>query len=307
MASDPARPAIGDPSDELVRTVSGDGDVSVRALVATGLVREASTRHAAARTASSALGRTLMGALLLSAGAKDRDERVQVQLRGSGPLGVLLAIADGAGRVRGYVGNPAADPPPRAGKPDVAAAIGRGVVTVVRSHPRWKTPQTGIVPITAGEIARDLTHYLAESEQKPSALSLGVYLDRAGRVEAAGGFLVQALPGARDAVLARVEANVQALPGVSRLVRDGLGADGLVDLVLAGVGVGARQRGTPRFHCPCSRERVLRGVALLGSEELHAIAREAEPVEVVCEFCGERRSVDPAEVLSLLETRGGVA
>lgn len=292
-----------DAHDVLVRTLSADGSVAVRALVGTELVSDAVTRHHLAPTAASALGRLLMGAVLLAGAAKD-EETVQVQLRGDGPLGPTLAIADGAGHVRGYVSNPAADPPLREGKLDVAGAVGQGVLTVVRTRRGWKEPQTGIVPIVAGEVARDLAHYLSESEQTPAAVALGVFVGPDGTVDSAGGYLVQALPGADDAVLARIERNVRSLAGASRLVHEGVDADGIVDLLLEGVGGRARRRSTPRFHCPCSRERVLRSVALLGQAELRDIAREDEPLEVICEFCGERYEVAASEVLALLAPGG---
>jgi molecular chaperone Hsp33 len=296
-------PPSARPPDELVRTVSADGGIALRSLVGTALVTDAVTRHHMAPTAASALGRLLMGALLLAGGAKD-EETVQIHLRGDGPLGPTLAIADSAARVRGYAGDPGADPPLRAGRLDVAGAVGQGVLTVVRTRRGWKEPQTGIVPIVAGEVARDLAHYLAESEQTPSAVALGVVVGAGGSIEAAAGYLVQALPGADDAALARAEANLLDMEGASRLVREGLGADGLLDRLLDGVGGRERHRTRPRFECPCSRERVLRSVALLGQPELREIARSGEPLEVICEFCATRYEVVASDVLALLAPEG---
>jgi len=172
--------------DELVRTLSREGGISVRALVATELVADAARRHATAPTATAALGRTLMGAILLATGAKD-DETLQIQVRGSGELGTVMAIADAGGRVRGYAANPTTHLPPRAGKLDVGGAVGPGVLAVVRYHPSWREPYSGIVPLVSGEIAEDLAHYLLESEQTPSALALGVYVGVDGTPEAAWG------------------------------------------------------------------------------------------------------------------------
>lgn len=286
-------------SDLLVRTVSADGGVSVRALCGTELVREAARRHGTRPTATNALGRALMGAVLLASGQAE-DETAQIQFRGDGPLGAVTAIADGRGRVRGFVSHPALDLPPRGGRPDVAGAIGRGVLAVVRFRPGWREPYSGLVPIQTGEIASDLAHYLAGSEQKPSAVALGLALGAGGEVAAAGGFLVQALPGADDETVARVETVVRGLPPVSELLGEGLGAGDLAELILAGVGARALHASEPRFSCPCTRERVLHAMVLLGHEELREIARERETLETHCRFCGERYLLSPEEVGSIV-------
>ena len=285
-------------SDLLVRALSADGGVSVRALCGTALVREAALRHGTRPTATNALGRVLMGAVLLASGQAD-DETAQIQFRGDGPLGAATAIADGRGRVRGFVSHPELDLPPRGGRPDVAGAIGRGVLAVVRFRPGWREPYSGLVPIETGEIASDLAHYLAGSEQKPSAVALGVVLDAAGQVTAAGGFLVQALPGADDETVARVETTVRGLARVSELLHEGLGADDLAERILAGVGMGARHASEPRFTCPCTRERVLHAMVLLGREELREIQRQRETLETHCRFCGERYLLSAEELVSL--------
>jgi molecular chaperone Hsp33 len=286
-------------SDELVRTLSDAGGIAVRALVGTELVSEATRRHGTAPTASAVLGRTLMGAVLLAAGGK-HGETVQVQLRGDGPAGTVLAIADERGRVRGTVANPAAHPPHPDGQLDVQGAVGRGVLTVVRHREGRSQPYSGIVPLVSGSVAKDLTHYLAESEQTRSATGLGVFLAPEGSVESAAGFLVQALPDAGEDEVARAEANVEALPGPGELVRDGVDADGLVDRLLDGLGSRHRQRDRPVFHCGCGLDRVLRAVAMLGREELEEAAAGDAPLEVRCRFCAETYRVSPRELQSLL-------
>ncbi|MGH9888733.1 MAG: Hsp33 family molecular chaperone HslO [bacterium] len=284
---------------ELVRTVSADGGLSVRVIVATELVAEAARRHVTAPTASAALGRALMGAVLIAASAKD-EETVQLQFRGDGPLGQLTVIADNAGRVRGYVADPSAHPPARGGKLDVGAAVGKGILAVVRYQPSWREPYTGIVPIVSGEIAEDLSHYLAESEQTPSALAVGVFVASDHGVEAAGGYLVQALPGADESVLTQLERTVHALPSPTELVRAGLSADGIVDRLLEGIGSRARQRSRPEFYCACDVERIRRAVSLLGRAETRAIAESRERLQVRCEFCATEYVLEPDEVGALL-------
>jgi len=291
--------AAAEPTDdELVSATSFDGSVAIRTLIATQLVAEAALRHDAAPTAADAFGRTLMGAVLL-ASMKKGNETVQVQFRGDGPLGTVMAIADPQGRVRGVVERPHIDPPLRAGRHDVAAAVGRGVLAVVRHRPGWREPYSGLVPIETGEVARDLTQYLLDSEQTHSAVGLGVSIDRDGCVTAAGGFLVQALPGASDEVLEQIEANVQALPGSAELVQSGVRGDELADRLLVGVGSSVHERSEPRFHCPCTRERARATIALLGRDEVHEIVRNGESQEVRCEFCCERYVLTPDELGSI--------
>jgi molecular chaperone Hsp33 len=239
-----------------------------------------------------------MGALLLAAGTEE-GETVQIQLRGDGELGPVTAIADGAGDVRGYVHNPAAHPPPRAGKLDVGHAVGKGLLAVVRYNPTWREPYSGIVPIVSGEIAEDLAHYLSESEQTPSAVALGVFVGSRGDVEAAGGYLVQALPEASEESLARLEATVRELPSPTELLRAGLSSDDILARLLEGVGGRELQRGVPRFHCACSVERIRRAVVLLGREEARDVVESGEDLRVRCEFCATAYSLSPDEVGAL--------
>jgi molecular chaperone Hsp33 len=284
---------------ELVRTVSADGGLSVRALVATPLVAEAAARHGTAPTASAALGRALMGAVLVASGAQD-GETLQLQFRGDGPLGQVTVISDHLGRVRGYVRDPSAHPPSRNGKLDVAAAVGSGILAVVRYHPAWREPYTGIVPIVSGEIAEDIAHYLVTSEQMPSALAAGVFVESDGSIAAAGGYLVQTLPGVDEGVLELLERTIKNLAPPTALIRSGMCADDLLDALLADLGGRARQRSAPVFHCSCNADKIRRAVSLLGRDETRAIARERETVEVRCEFCATRYELAPDEVGSLI-------
>jgi len=285
--------------DELVRTLSPDASVSVRVLSATNLVREAVRRHSTSPAASVALGRALMGGLLLASEAQD-GERVQIAVKGDGPLGNLLVTADADGAVRGYVQHPAADAPLRGDELGVAEGIGLGQLSVERNHPSWKRPYHGIVPLVTGEIAQDLAHYLLESEQKPSAVALGVYLGRDGGVEAAGGYLVQSLPGASDSALADLEARVSGTLHPSEMVHSGVSAESILGRLLEGVGAGELFRIEPRFECPCSVERVRNAATLLGRDELRDAAQKGELLEVRCAFCADVYNLEPDEVFALI-------
>jgi molecular chaperone Hsp33 len=283
--------------DRLVRTISREGGIAVRAIVGTQLVAEAAGRHDTSPTATAALGRTLLGALLLAAGGK-AGETVQIQFRGNGPLRGVVALADDAGHARGYVVMPHADPPRVDGALDVHSAIGAGVLTVVRQRP-GKPPYTGVVQILYGTIARDLTHYLAESEQSQTAVGLGVQEGATERVAAAAGFLVHALPGASDDEIRRAEQNVQiACP--SEFVAHGGDAHALVAQLLDGLGHRELVESDVAFRCNCGAGRVAAAVRLLGDDELARAVQDGETLEVRCEFCATRYALAPDELRALL-------
>jgi molecular chaperone Hsp33 len=283
--------------DRLVRTVSREGGIAVRAIVGTQLVTEAARRHQTSPTATTALGRTLLGALLLAAGGKG-GESVQIQFRGDGPLRGVVALADDSGHARGYVVRPRAHPPRVDGELDVHNAVGAGVLTVVRQRP-GQQPYTGVVQIVSGTIAQDLTHYLAESEQSRTAVALGVQEGGGEGVAAAAGFLVHALPGASAEETRRAEQNVRATSLPSELVAGGCDAGGLTERLLDGLGVRERTESDVGFHCGCDAERVAAAVRLLGAEEIARSARAGEVLEVRCQFCAEGYTLGPDALRAL--------
>ena len=290
--------------DLLLRALSGDGTLGVRALSAVGLVREAAARQGASALAGAALGRALLGGVLLGAGGKD-GETVELRLRGDGPLRSVLALADSEGRARGTVGNPRAELPLRDGRLDLERGLGAGELAVTRLRPGLLRPYTGVVPIVSGGVAKDLAFYLTESEQTPSAVGLGVLHADDGQIDAAGGFVVQALPGASEESVARAERNVSALGRPAELLRTGVGVHGLVERLLDGLGGRLLDERVPVFHCGCDAERALRAAALLGRADLDDAIAEGGPLDVRCDFCGDRYAIDPGEALALLRSASG--
>eukprot|EP00850_Spirogloea_muscicola_P024211 SM000485S16495 [mRNA] locus=s485:6689:8442:- [translate_table: standard] len=232
-----------------------------------------------------------MGTLLMGA-FKGDGESVQVVINGRGELGQLTAVADTRGNVKGFAANPACDPPLKpTGKLDVGGAVGPGVVTVVRSHASWKEPYTGMVAVQSGEVAEDLAHYMVDSEQTNTALGLGVSINKAGLVRAAGGFMVQVLPNCSEETLSHLEANIGALPSVSVLA-ERESARSLVELVLAGIGTGPFTDAIEPQFGPCSvenlRPRMLRAIGSLGADDVRTLLDEqGGTIEVRCEFCAE--------------------
>jgi molecular chaperone Hsp33 len=311
MDPDPTGPADRDtPGSEpgvlpahLVRTLTRGGGVAIRTIIGSNLIAEAMARRDMAPTAANALGRALMGTVLIAVGPAGEDgdegESVQLQLRGDGPIGNVLVISDALGRVRGTVERPEANNALADGSPDVARAVGMGTLTVVRHRRKWREPYTGAVPLVSGEIAQDLTLYLTESEQTPSAMGLGVAMADDESAVVAAGFLVQILPDATPAEINQVEENVRSLPPLSQLALCDTDCDELIDLLSSGLGTRARTSASPVFWCPCTRERALRTLSLLERDELQEIIDENLSQEVCCHFCSRAYQISPDEVRSL--------
>ena len=216
-------------------------------------------------------------------------------------MGSVLAISDARGRVRGTVAQPATDLSLADGSPDVARAIGLGTLTVVRHRPGWREPYTGIVPLTSGEIAQDITLYLSESEQTPSAMGLGVAMANDETAVVAAGFLLQRLPGASESEIAQAETNVRNMPSLSDLSLSGTDGDEILDLLLAGLGSRARTRSEPIFYCPCTRARALATLQMLEPAELEELVNAGQSQEVCCHFCAQAYTLSPDEIASLLK------
>lgn len=285
--------------DRAVRAVADGGHVLALAASTARLCEAARRRHDAWPTAAAALGRALTAAALLALPLKQGGS-VTVRIRGDGPIGGLLAVATPEGEVRGYPGNAHVDLPPRPdGKLDVGGAVGRrGVLTVSRDL-GLRQPYSGSAPLVSGEIAEDLTHYLARSEQVPSLVALGVLVGRGGRVRAAGGLLVQLLPGAPPQLAARIEDNVARVGAVSRRIDEGGTPEDLAREALDGLAVRFVQHVPLRFRCRCGRRRVAAALAGLPTDEVRAMRLEDGGAEVVCRFCGRRYAFTAEDLLAV--------
>ncbi|KAH9314295.1 hypothetical protein KI387_022922, partial [Taxus chinensis] len=227
--------------------------------------------------AAAALGRALIGTLLLGA-VKDDAETVQVHFAGNGPLGQITTIASGRGLVKGFVGNPLCDLPLSANQmTNVGAAVGSGLMSVVRNHSNWAQPYTGSIPIFSGEIAEDFAHYLAESEQMKTAIGIGVTFTRKASVQSAHGFLVQILPFCSEETILKLEENIKKMPSLSDTTVD-RSAYSIIENILMDIGIGDTYNlGSPMYG-PCNpkdlKDRMLRAVASLGSEDIKRLLQE---------------------------------
>ncbi|MEH2288058.1 Hsp33 family molecular chaperone HslO [Nostoc sp.] len=275
-------------ADQLIRAIAAEGGIRAVGAIATRLTEEARQRHKLSYVATAALGRTMTAGLLMASSMKRTGSRVNVRIKGDGPLGGILVDAGLDGTVRGYVGNPSVELPPNAkGKLDVGGAVGSGYLYVVRDIGRGY-PYSSTVELVSGEIGDDVAHYLVNSEQTPSALVLGVFVEPAG-VTAAGGLLVQVLPkAARDeALVETLESRVASLAGFTPLLQAGKTLPEIFSDLLGDMGLEIfSERQMLRFHCGCSFDRVLGALKILGEAELQDMIIKDDGAEATCDFCG---------------------
>ncbi|HEY8394057.1 MAG TPA: Hsp33 family molecular chaperone HslO [Thermaerobacter sp.] len=285
--------------DYLVRAIAGDGLIQALACRTTGVVEEARRRHDTWPTATAALGRVLTATALLAAQLKDGGS-ITIRVAGSGPLGAIVATGEPDGSVRGYVRHPHVDLPLRPdGKLDVGGAVGLPGFLHVTRDLGLGHPYTGSVPLVTGEIGDDLTAFLARSDQTPAVVALGVLVGPGGDVRAAGGFVLQLLPGYEEKWAERLEANIQNLSGISRRIEAGLTPEEMVWRGLEGFSPRILDRQPVRFYCHCNMERVERALVSLGPEELADMLREDGGAEVRCHFCGQIYHLDGADLARL--------
>ena len=285
--------------DYWIRSVTDDSTVRAMAAVTTSTVEHARRRHRTSPTATAALGRMLTGAGLLGAALK-RGQTVMVRIQGDGPLGGALVMSDAVGNVRGYVANPEAHLPLTArGKLDVGGAVGRGTLHVTLDL-GLRVPYHGSVPLVSGEIAEDFASYLVVSHQIPSVVALGVLVAPTEQVMAAGGLIVQVMPGADERVVEYLEQRAQLLPAVTAMISKGETPEEMVDAVLGTIVSRVVERGPVRFRCRCSRQKVQQVLISLGATELREILAEQGQVEVHCNFCNARYVFGDADVEGLI-------
>ena len=287
-------------SDILLRAIARDAGIQISAAVTTGLVERARQIHNTTPVATAALGRTLTATAIMGRQLKVDDGSVIVQVKGNGPLGAIVCVGDADGYVRGYLQNPSADLPLRPdGKLAVGAGVGRGYLMVIKDI-GLKDPITGTVALVNGEIAEDLTRYFAESEQIPSACALGVLVDTDCTVKCAGGWLVQLMPGVKDADIDRLEANLAKLEPMTTMLDKGMSLEEIVQAVLDGFAVDFLQTDEIGYRCACSREKVERALISMGKTELGKMADEQENSEVTCQFCDKIYTFSREELRELL-------
>ncbi len=287
-------------NDYLVRALTENEEIRAFAVTARNLVEEARKIHDNSPIAIAALGRTLSAALIMGDMLKSEKDLITIHIQGDGPLKQVLATANSKGEVKGYVSNPEVILPPNAaGHLNVGGAIGKGVLTVIKDY-GLKEPYVSQVRLVTGEIAEDLTYYFAQSEQTPTAIGLGVLLNKDVMINQAGGFLIQLMPHASEKTVSTLEDNLKKFHSVTDVYRQGKTPEDLLSILLSGLGVQFLERKEVRFACHCSKEKGLQALATLGTQTLKEIVEEGKEQEVSCEFCGKKYVYGKDDIQSVL-------
>ena len=287
--------------DYLVKALAFDGEVRAYSVRTTNTVSEAQRRHDTWRTASAALGRSLTAGTMMGAMLKG-DQKLTIKVEGNGPIGPILVDAHANGDVRGYVTNPHVDfEGTEQGKLRVYQAVGtEGFVTVIKDI-GMREPFIGQSPIVSGELGEDFTYYFAVSEQTPSSVGVGVLVNGDDSILAAGGFILEIMPGAQEETISFIEERLQKIPPVSTLIEQGLSPEELLYAVLGEDKVKVLETMDVQFNCTCSRERIESVLISLGKTELEQVREEEEETEVHCHFCNERYKFSKEDITNLIE------
>jgi len=292
--------------EKLIHGTAAGGTVRVMAAITTDIVAEAVRRHQTSPTVSAALGRVLTGTLLLASSLKEFD-RLTVKIKASGAVQGITAEAAADGKVRGYVKNPNVDLPPKDNeKFDVAGIVGEGMFYVIRESGYdiglHREPYVGSVPIVSGEIAQDFAYYLAKSEQIPSAVLLGVLLQKQEPfVRASGGVMIQMMPGANEHIITMIEDSINHAPHVTSVINEGATAHDLVKLALGEIDFEILEEKEIEFDCNCSFERAVSLISSLGNVEVAAMLAEDKGAKMTCGFCNEIYTLDEKDLQRMLD------
>ena len=285
--------------DYLIKSTAFNGTVRAYAIQSTDTVEEARRRQDTWATASAALGRTITITAMMGAMLKGND-KLTTKLEGNGPVGVIVADANAKGEVRGYITNPHVDfELNEKGKLDVARAVGTsGSLSVVKDL-GLKEHFTGQVPIISGEVSEDFTYYFANSEQVPSAVGAGVLVNPDHTILAAGGFIIQVMPGAEDNTIDLLEQRINSIPPISQLIREGNSPEEILEKLLGEENIKIHDKLPVQFQCNCSMERIENAIKGLGNEEIDKMIEEDNGAEATCHFCNEQYSLSAEDLETL--------
>lgn len=285
----------------LVRCISEDGTLLIMACDTTDVVRRAYEIHGTSKVCTAALGRLLTAGAMMGSMLKGKKDSLTLKINGGGPAGSVIAVADSACHVKGYVVDGNVELPlNNKGKLDVGGAVGRnGFLTVIKDL-GMNEPYVGQVPVVSGEIAEDITSYFASSEQTPTVCGLGVLVAQDKSVIKAGGFLIQLLPTAEDDTIDKVEQDIENIDSVTKMLTDGLTPTDICKTVLPSFNIEQLDESLPEYKCDCSVERVQQALIAAGKTELLDMASD-ENTEVKCQFCDSVYNFSSKDILDLLE------
>ena len=280
----------------MIRATAAEGQIRAFAVTSKELVEEARKRHNTSPIVTAALGRLMSGAVMMGSMMKGEKDLLTIRVNGDGPMRGMTVTADAAGNVKGYPFVPDVVLPANAlGKLDVAGAIGAGNMSVIKDM-GLKEPYIGQTALQTGEIAEDLTYYFAVSEQVPSAVGLGVLMNKENTVEQAGGFIIQLMPFADEEVIEKLEKKVAEVTSVTSLLAQGYNPEMILQKLLGDLGLEITENMPVRFYCGCSKERVTKALASISRAELDDIIKDGKPIEVNCDFCNTHYTFDIDEL-----------
>lgn len=292
-------------SDYIVRGTAAGDQVRFFAAYTRDMVEEARRIHNTSPVATAALGRLLTAGAMMGAMSKNETDLTTLQIKCNGPIEGLLVTADGMANVKGYVTNPNVILPANdKGKLDVAKALDLGVLSVIKDL-GLKEPYIGQTHLVSGEIAEDLTYYFATSEQVPSSVALGVLMEKNNTVKQAGGFIIQLMPFAEDALITVLEERLKNYTSITTLLDQGRTPEDMIRELFEGYDVQIMDTIPTKYQCDCSRERVSRAVMSVGKAELEDMIREGKPIEVNCHFCGKHYVFETEELQGMLDEQEG--
>ncbi|SCZ77589.1 Hsp33 family molecular chaperone HslO [Acidaminobacter hydrogenoformans] len=287
---------------KIVRGMAASQAVRFFVTDTTELVEEARQIHQLSPVAAAALGRTLTGASLMGSMLKNDADKLTFQVKGDGPLGVLLAVSDATGYVKGYVAHPNVElPPTESGKLDVGTGVGRNGELIVIKDYGLKEPFIGRTKLVSGEIAEDLAAYFMYSEQQPSIVSLGVFVGADGRVERAGGLVIQPMPFADDAVIDQLEDLAAHMPAMTDLLAGSESMEALIAIAMAGLDTEVTAVTENGYRCDCNRDKFERGIMVLGADEISQMIEEDGKADVHCHFCNKNYHFSREDLVKILE------
>lgn len=287
--------------DRLIDCLAYDGKVSIKCISSTDMVEEARKLHDLSPTASAALGRLLTITSIMGYETKEEKGSITNQIKGDGPLGMLTAVGENNGNVKGYVANPKLDLPlnENNGKLDVGSAVGKhGMLYIIKDLGIGK-PYVGMTPIVSGEIAEDFTNYFATSEQTPSVIALGVLVDKNG-IRSAGGYKLSLMPDATDEIISKIEEQVGKIDPVSKMLDEQKTLEEIAKEVTGDSNLKVLAEINPEYKCNCSREKCEKGLIAIGKEELQKIIDEEEKIEIACNFCDKKYEFTREDMKKLL-------
>ena len=284
----------------MVRATAADAQIRAFAATTKNLVEEMRSLHNTSPVVSAALGRLLTGGAMMGAMMKGENDLLTLQIKGDGPIGGMTVTADAHGNVKGYANEAQVILPANAaGKLDVGSAVGKGILRVVKDM-GLKEPYVGQAILQTGEIAEDLTYYFAVSEQTPSSVGLGVFMEKNNTVKQAGGFILQLMPYAEESVIARLEDNLRQFPSVTAALEEGKNPEQMLEALLDGLPMEIVDTMDVQYRCDCSKQRVERAMISLGKKELEEMIAEGKEVEAGCQFCNQKYKFTVEELERLI-------